>query len=244
VTTAGWSDPIWVLPESTAAAPGSVAFTVNGAFVGIVAPTSAGASIVPADVVMTIIDRTLARGPSEPGSLGIQVQALPAALRSSSAGAGVVVTWVDPQGPLRTLVATDIIEALNGEQLEDLAAWRARMAVMTAGEAVLLRIRRGDVVFETQATAIARELPSKTALGATFRTRNSVGAEVVRVESGSAAEAAGLVEGDLITRIGAKASPSGAEVVRTYASAPEGSTLLVAVTRDAEHRVIALVKKK
>ena len=50
----------------------------------------------------------------------------------TGAQAGVVVTWVDPQGPAAGhLAATDVIEAIDDESLFTYEHWRAR--VDTAG---------------------------------------------------------------------------------------------------------------
>ena len=71
-------------------------------------------------------------------------------------------------------------------------------------------------------------------------TRRGVGIEVVYIEHGSAAEAAGIRAGDLITEIGAIDAPTAAEVRSAFASAQAGDILIVAITRGATHRVMGL----
>ena len=61
-------------------------------------------------------ERLAERGNPAPGTLGIEAQPLTPALRSAvRAGRGVVVTWVDPEGPAAgALRTTDIIERCDG----------------------------------------------------------------------------------------------------------------------------------
>ena len=60
------------------------------------------------------------------------------------------------------------------------------------------------------------------------------------VAPGSAAEAAGVETGDVITAIGDTMAPTVAQVETTFSSARRGAVLILAVTRGAAHRVMAL----
>jgi S1-C subfamily serine protease len=77
-------------------------------------------------------------------------------------------------------------------------------------------------------------------LGLTMRSLARVGAEVVRVERGSAADAAGIEAGDVITAIGASLAPNGAQVESSFASARLGDFMIVTLMRGPAHRVVAI----
>jgi S1-C subfamily serine protease len=67
-----------------------------------------------------------------------------------------------------------------------------------------------------------------------------IGAEVVRVERGSAAYTAGIQSGDVITAIGSSMAPSAAQIESSFASARRGEFMIVALVRGPAHRVVAL----
>jgi S1-C subfamily serine protease len=72
-----------------------------------------------------------------------------------------------------------------------------------------------------------------------MRTVARVGAEVLSVAPASAAERAGLLAGDIVTRAGDRAAPAAAEVIDAFEKTGD-RPLLVAVTRGATHHVLAL----
>jgi S1-C subfamily serine protease len=67
-----------------------------------------------------------------------------------------------------------------------------------------------------------------------------VGTEVTRVVHGSASEAAGIAAGDLITAIGNISAPTPAQIASAFEAIDNGGLLIVAVSRDGAHRVLAL----
>jgi putative serine protease PepD len=73
-----------------------------------------------------------------------------------------------------------------------------------------------------------------------MRTLARVGVEVVRVERGSAADAAGIEAGDVITAVGASMAPSAAQVESAFTSARRGDFTIVTLMRGPAHRVVAL----
>jgi S1-C subfamily serine protease len=106
------------------------------------------------------------------------------------------------------------------------------------GETVGLRVRRGGEIREVALVANARAAPpASRSLGLTLRARTKIGAEVVRVERGSAADRAGLVFGDVITLVADVSAPTPAQVVRAYSSMGQGERVMVAVTRGDAHFV-------
>jgi S1-C subfamily serine protease len=89
--------------------------------------------------------------------------------------------------------------------------------------------------------AAAGAATDPAALGLTLRALPGIGAEVVRVERGSAGDRSGLLPGDLITRADATDTPTPAQLQRAFASARE-RPLIIAFTRGTSRQVTALEK--
>jgi S1-C subfamily serine protease len=160
----------------------------------------------------------------------------------TAASVGVVVAWVDPDGASsEQLMVGDVIEAVDGRALITRPHWDARVARLAVGETLALRVRRRDAIQEVAVVASAPpEPPATRSLGLTLRGRATIGADVVRLERGSAAERAGLAIGDVITRIADVAAPTPAQVVRSFAAIDQGGRVLVAVTRGDTHLVTTM----
>ena len=163
---------------------------------------------------------------------------------SSATGAplGVVVSRVDQAGAgAGQVMVGDVIEAIDGRPLEFRQQWDVRAARLSEGETVSLRVRRRGEVREVWLVALAPPASASTqSLGLTLRPRPGLGAEVVRVDRGSAADRAGLIPGDVITLVADLEVPTPAQVTRAYAAAAEGQRLLIAVTRGDDHHVTTL----
>lgn len=240
-----WPDPIWLLPAGTGLVPGSFVFTTDALLAGLVVDLEGPTAIVPGPVLLAEANRLLAAGEHVPGEFGFEVQALtPAVAKATGAATGVVVTWVDPDGPSAdTLAAGDVLEAVDGEALTSPLQWRARASRIPAGGAVTVRFRRGDAVQDVPlAAAPARPAPAVTTLGLTLRSVPGTGSLVAEVETGSIAERAGLRAGDIITVAGEAKAPSPAGVRRIYERAPAGAAILVGFNRSGTHAMTALEK--
>ena len=246
VTSPLWSGEIWLLPPATAIAPGTFVFTTEGAFAGLSVSHDGRAAMVPSALLSGAVERM--QQPRNPGELGITVQPLsPSIASATGASAGVVVTEVDPDGPAaRSLLASEVIEAIDGEEVPTMDHWRARAARATAGETLTLRVRGSNGVRDVPLTAVAIVPPAEPAdeptLGLRLRSIPKVGAEVLSVQPRSRGARAGIQPGDRITVAGGRQSPSPAELTRLFASLPQGGSVLVAVTRGSEHRVMAIEK--
>jgi hypothetical protein len=239
-----WSAPLWVMPPRSELTPGSFVFTSEAELVGLVIPTSGSElAIVPGGTVLTEADRVLNTPTSPPGTIGLEVQTLTASVASvTGASEGVVVTWVAGTGTATgQLLVGDVIEAVDGRQMVSRQQWDARVARLSAGETLTLRVRRRgelqDVALVAAAVAVQ---PRSRSVGLTLLSRTGIGAEVVRVERGSAADRAGLAVGDVITAFADIHAPTPTQITRSFASLEQGQRVLIAVTRRDAHHVTTL----
>jgi len=225
--------------------PGTLLFTTAGALAGIVAEESGAAVLVPASVVVSAAERLMQSRSWTPGTLGLEVQPVPRTFAATTGARGLLVSWIDPEGPAAGLVAvTDIIESIETTATLTVETWQVRAARLAAGDEVNLRIRRDGVVHAVTvvAAAIRGAPPAIPALGATFRARPRAGAEVTAIDRGSVADRAGLRPGDLVTRVGSVAAPTPAQLTGAFSALESAQVLLAAVTRDDDHFVLELVK--
>ena len=240
-----WSADVWRMPSYAAVPNGAFVFTASGALAGLVIRQREGPAIVPADTVISLAQRLLDEGQKPPGWLGIDVQPLTPQIRTATGvTSGVVVTWVEPQGPAAgKIVATDIIQAAGDHPIHTIADWEARATGMTAGDVVMLRIWRNGGTDFVQVTALPPGIETLSSrLGLTMRVRSGIGAEVLAVEEGSVAMRAGIAVDDVLTRVGDIAAPTPAQVTSAFDAASKDRAVLVAITRGTEHFVVGLVK--
>jgi len=238
-----WSEPLWAVPAHTDLAAGSFLFTNDAAFAGLVITDRRGLAIVPGKTVLAEAERLLAAPRGPPGTLGIEVQDLTPPIASvTAASVGVVVVWVDQNGAKNEqLMVGDVVEAVDGRALATRQQWDVRMARLSVGETLSLRVRRRGEVREVALVANAPAAPpASQSLGLTLRARTKIGAEVVRVEHGSAADRAGLTIGDVITLVAEVSAPTPGQVMRSYTSMGQGQGVIVAVTRGDAHFVSTL----
>ena len=239
-----WAEPIWAI-NSHEIPVGVIVFTTAGEFVGLVTEYAGRRVIVPSNTVFAEAERLIREPVTQAGNLGIDVQPLTTDLSAATgADVGVVVSWVDPQGPAAdALVTGDVIEASSGHAVLTPEQWRVRLARLGAGDVLALRIRRHRELTDVSLTAPAPGIPPEptAALGLRMR-RVSRGTELLAVEPGSAAARGGLTAGDVITLMGDFSSPSPAQVRAAFMSAREQTPVLVGVTRGATHLVMTLTR--
>jgi S1-C subfamily serine protease len=162
--------------------------------------------------------------------------------------AGVVVAWVDPDGPAAgVLEFGDVIERVNGQPVNTTRTFGILEARAPPGTSVTVRVFHQGEYLETVIVATSAtppEDPEQAArLGLVLRPRAGSGAEIVSIEDATAASRADLLAGDLITSIGNQARPTPAQVRRAYAEAGDGTWLLVGVRRGERRLVVALEKR-
>ena len=235
-----WSEPLWAMPERTDLAAGALLFTSNAEFAGLVITYRRGLAIVPGRTVLAESERLLATPPGPQGAIGISVQDLtPAVASATAASVGVIVAWVAPDGASsEQLMIGDVIEAVDGRALATRQHWDVRVARLSVGETLRLRVRRHGEIHEVVlvANALAAQ-PATRSLGLTLRARPKIGAEVVGIERGSEGDRAGLSLGDVITLVANVSAPTPAQVIRSYSSMGQGERVIVAVTRGDAHFV-------
>ena len=248
VTSPLWSGELWLLPPATAISSGTFVFTTEGAFAGLGVSHDGQAAIVPAGLLLGIVEQLQQQHSAEPGDFGIAIQPLsPSVALAAGASMGVVVTAIDPAGPAAgSLVPTEVIEAIDGDEIRTTDHWRARVARAAAGDTVTLRVRGADGVRDVQLTAAvpapAVEAAHDPSLGLQLRTIPQVGVEVLSVQPRSRAARAAIQKGDLITVVAGQASPTPAQLARVFTSLPEGSSVLVGIVRGSDHHVMAIEK--
>jgi hypothetical protein len=241
-----WDGPIWAVPAHTDLHKGTFVFTAEGEFAGLAIDRDGRVAIVPADVVIATANRVVQQGNRPPGWIGIEVQPLTSRVAATiGAGSGVVVTWVDPQGPAAdALTPLDVIEQIDGKPAVSIEFWNRRLAVLAQGDAISLMVRSGDERRDVRLTAVRRPDPSaRPTLGLGMRTLAGVGVEVIRVDPGSAAWRASLQPGDVITTAGDVDAPTAAQLTRLFTAAADTASLPIVVARGTRHSVVLLDKQ-
>ncbi len=240
VSSPPWPEPVWAVPAGVTLTPGTLLFSGNAEFAGVAVALAGGVGIVPADTVLAAAARLLETPGRAPSTLGIEVQPLTAPVAAlTGATQGVVVTWVPPTGDAAALRVGDVIDAVNGQSTGTRPQWEARTAAMAAGERATLRVRRDGEVIAVTITAAPGPALDRT-LGLGLRHVAGAGAEVTRVDRGTAGARAGLQRGDLITRVAAVATPTPAQVTAAFVALTDGQRALLAVTRGDSHHVLVL----
>jgi membrane-associated protease RseP (regulator of RpoE activity) len=243
IATRRWNAPVWSVPRDSGLRVGEFVFSEMAELVGVVATGSAGEVIVPGQELLRAADALRREPPTTATDLGIEVQPLTSVLAvASGAEAGAAVAWVNPSSvAARDIRAGDVIVAIDGAAIRTVEDWKVRVARLPARPTVMLTTIRGGAMRDVEvSTPVRATATAGSLLGLSMRRVARVGAEIVHVGRDSAADAAGIMAGDVITAIGATDSPTPAEVQAAFASAPRGGMLIVAITRGAEHRITAL----
>jgi S1-C subfamily serine protease len=243
VETPLWGDPVWTVPPSSDLAAGSFVFTDAAELVGLVIASEGELVVVPGATVLAEAIRMVDNPRGSSATLGINVQALTADVAAATgAPLGVVVSWVDRAGAgAGQVMVGDVIEAIDARPLQSRQQWDVRMARLSEGETLALRIRRHGQIRDIWIVALAPAVrPSTRSLGLTMRLRPNRGTEVVRVDRGSIAERAGLIPGDVITHVANLEAPTPAQITRAHSATAVGQRLLIAVTRGDDHHVTTL----
>ncbi len=247
ITSPRWSGSLWAVPYGTELRTGTFLFTVAGEFAGVAIKDDEHMAIVPGELLMTAVDRLSRQPNSTPATLGVELQALTPTLAAAlQAPSGVVVAWVDPAGPAAGLLFPfDVVDRANGNAVTSPNQWEAQVLGLSDGSAVRLDVRRQGEKQQVEVVARGRSASADdAALGLSLRTIPRTGVEVVYVLPRSAAARAGIQAGDIITRAGDVDTPSSAHISRLFATESPGGSLVVALTRNQDHRVLAIKKER
>jgi serine protease Do len=221
---------------------------------------------IPSNMARPIMESLLAHGKVVRGWLGVAIQDL----NKEIAGAiglpvdrGVLVADVQANSPAQRagLERQDVIVAIDGNPVRSTARLRNRVASAGAGKAVRLTLWRGTEKKELQ--VVLGELPSDRVakLEATQGTLGGLAVEtltdpwraraklpggiqgvvVTAVEPGSAAQAAGLRRGDIISEINRRPVRDAGQFTQAYRKA-SGKKLLLLVYRDGGAMYLLLDK--
>lgn len=236
-----WSTPAWQLPSQTAVRRGDVLFSITGEWVGLAVDDRGRLTIAPADAVVQMAERLLARSARSPVTLGVELRPLTAGLRTwAGVQSGAAVTWVEEDGPADgRLLVGDVLVAADGRELPTVEHWQRYLADLDARRPVNLRVRRAGRHIDVAVTGRVVE-PATPGLGLTLALSRGAGALVTAVQRPSLAAAAGLQAGDVITMIGDVEAPTPAQVRQAARAARAGRPLLVAVRRGTAHHLLTL----
>jgi hypothetical protein len=236
-----WPGPVWAIAAGPGLSPGSFAFTEDAQLVGLVWTDGDLLAIIPAAILLTETDRLLATGTHPPGWLGIEVSSLtPSLARATGASMGVIVTRIDARAPwFATLRIGDIIERVDDVVMHSVLDWNARERRIVVGQTFKLHVLRNGTVHGVPVTAVSPPKAANLPLGLDLR-RVKEGSEVVHVEPGSVAHAAGVRVGDVIVQAGDVAAPAPARMRRLFAGSDARRPIVIAVARGDTNRLMTL----
>lgn len=225
---------------------GSAVFALDGAFLGLVREPGTSVTVVSAEALRNSMERARPTSTQARASLGIDVDVLtPALARATGADSGVVVVRVHPDGPAAdSLQPGDVVQAINGVSVSAIDSFRRIERSIAPGSSVAVTGIRRRAPLEATIEPAERPSPTRTD-GTGFIGRNVPGAgiEVVAVADDSAASAAGLLRGDLITFIDGRPARDAAALTRAFGGAEPGTALLLTVQRNQRHLVVPLEKR-
>ena len=239
-----WQGAIWSIPDGTDLTMSSFVFTTSGEIAGLVVREPTGLAIVPWEIVREEATRII-DGERKPAvDLHVEVRPLtPTLAKATGATQGVVVAWVDPRGPTaKHILVGDVIESVNARAIAHTRDWEVASSRLPVGPVIMHVRRRGkslDVQFTLPAATHSAAVSS---LGLDMKGVPGVGTTVVRIDPRSAASAARLQEGDIITLVGQITAPTAAQISNAFRSARTGEAIMLAITRGRTHLVVGLVK--
>ncbi len=250
-----WDSPLLTIGRGVAGDVGAPVFLLDGRLAGLVTTTDGEPSLIPAQLVLAVVDGLLRSGAQPQGDIGVATQAVDAALAAATGvRSGAAIAAVAAEGPsARVLVPGDVVTAVGGQPVRTPEGLWQRVLRSAPGSTLSLTVRRNGefatvpvVVRARQeggaaptaggASAASADLP----LGLTLRAVAGTGSEVVRVQDGSAGASAGVHVGDVIVSLGASRAPSPGDVTEAFGDVARGGSLFLSVLRDGEPRLVAL----
>ncbi|NOK33617.1 Do family serine endopeptidase [Corallococcus exercitus] len=232
---------------------GGPLFNMKGEVVGMNTAIIGGATgigfAVPANLIQALLPQLQETGVVRRGWVGLAVQDLTPELARAlrvDAAKGAVVAGVSAGGPGEKagLREEDIITSVGERAVDSAGALTRAVALLKPGSEVKVSLVRGGKAMEvpvklgtrptqrgeeemTPRDATPAPLSKRLGLRLSEAQDGSGGAQVVAVESGSAAERAGLMPGMVLTQVGDQKVSGVAEAAQALTSAEPGSALLL-----------------
>jgi Do/DeqQ family serine protease len=210
---------------------------------------------VPVDMIKSVASQLITYGKVSRGSLGVTIQDLTPALAQAmgiavSAGAVVTLVMAESAAAKAGLQEGDVIVALDGEPVTGSSQLRNAVGQSKPGVSVRLTLLRDGrerivpVTLDAQAPATAQEAPARTRESSSLSgltlapipRENPLfgklrGVFITQVDPGSAAEEAGLREGDIVVSAGRVPVSTPAELARILRDQKKGMPLLLQIRR-------------
>ncbi|RYZ40913.1 MAG: Do family serine endopeptidase [Myxococcaceae bacterium] len=232
---------------------GGPLFNMRGEVVGMNTAIIGGATgigfAVPANLIQALLPQLQETGVVRRGWVGLAVQDLTPELARAlrvEAAKGAVVAGVSAGGPgaKAGLREEDVITSVGERAVDSAGSLTRAVALLKPGSEVQVSLVRGGkamavpVKLGTRPTQRGEEemtprdatpapLSKRLGLRLSEAQDGSGGAQVVAVESGSAAERAGLVPGMVLTQVGDQKVSGVAEAAQALTSAEPGGALLL-----------------
>lgn len=218
---------------------------------------------IPIDLVKTIADQLIAHGSISRGELGVAIQDVTPAIAQAMGlknSVGALVSQVVPNSAAAKagIKEADVITALNGEPVTDSSKLRNAIGQKNPGTTVRLTLLRDGKELNVTATlnplrAAETKAPPQTPeekplsgmkLGAIPQDNPHYGKQkgvyVMQVEPGSAADEAGIREGDIIISADRVVVSTPSELAQILLKQKKGTPLLLLVERGDSTVYVAL----
>ena len=231
---------------------GAAVFSLDGAFIGLVAEPGPTASIVTAEFLRGAAEAA-DRAVPPTAYLGVGVQPLSGALaRATGADRGVMVNHLDPAGPAAAVLQRgDVIQAIDGVPVANPDAFRRVEQTRVPGATAVVSVLRSGKPTDVTVVAAGPRTPSgedpgpasPADHGIVGRTVRDAGIEIVSVRPGSAAALAGLRRGDLIVLLNGGERPDTSTLNRTFRGLQPGQAVLLGIERELRREMVALEKR-
>lgn len=244
---------------------------IDGEVVGINVAIVWGADsigfAIPINMAKNIVPQLITAGHVTRGFLGVRIEDAAGGLGESvglSDGLGAFVTLVQPGTPAEAagVQRYDVVRKVNGEPVADASDLVRKISVQQPGAVVMLEVWRDRQPVELQVTLVkwepqaqanaSQEAPTLGMrlqdLNAGLRERvglapDATGVLVSSVESGSPAEEAGLLQGDVIIEVAQQPVASLAELQKILETQQSpGASILIGFVRAGSEPDITVIR--